>query len=1041
MAIGLSILEQEDALKGLPTQALQQMMRQPSPDAPPFLVAAELKRRETMANEFSAKQAAAQTAQDAPTVAHRLAGQQQAMPMSQAGAMAAPPQQPPMPKEAQLAMALSGATGQPPPQLPTVNMQRGTSGAAMREMAKALRGEGTRSYTQRRGHQPFSSRERPPPVTPAGLALLLAAMQRQQSEPERAYGGFDISEDIRLPRGRGRTVAAARPVTAANGTQGRTVYAADGWPPPPPAPTLPPTRRAAGALSSRFPLATTSALSYLEKLAAARGGDSATYRKTLDAVLDEPGSGPGFKYGQGRQNWFNALGVGTGEVPAVPRLDTLPESERPAMTDAESAALAAALGGRLGATERLPVDQAAPLLSAEQKRLWQRGGVANPPIPQEFQGAPGPQVDADVMDFEFGQWAVPSLSMNTRRGESPTAAAPEIAAPRTSPQRAAPKAPPPASEFSGSEAIPDEVFGAGLGVLSGPPRQPLNQESRTLIPIPPAARVPDARDPQMMAPIPVAEQSVPPLAGRTGRGKGPPKTRVGEVIENLLARPDSERGIAAIASERAALAAALKPYKGLDAPKIGEPPPEPIDIETAVVQTSDGAPVTEAAAAEKEAAKAPPIPKSVLNDPRRLKMAAAPRVTLDTAGAQVATSPVDGKIVDVRDIYQTSLDQLSAGTRKAYEDMDAKLKEVSELNKADFNKLGESFKALEDFYKTGKLPERMRESRITNLLLELAKGFLGKPTMHEALEAGIAGFQAVDAKDRKQYAEGLSAMLTANQALLSAKVTMRNGELKERQALLRGRRAESLGNVQLATEQMKVASQENERVRTAAYRIQNLKVLRMNASANLLNAQTTTLQKNIKGLADADLTRIRAALERGKNDPAYRATPEYRAATEELGRKFIVGEDGTAHPDFLVYGKIVQDMTKVPSTYQAEATQSRFDSQKVAFITRIDRALAPLLEGRANTDRELWKAIAASAKIPLPKDGKIGSQWFTDNNAALRKAARLYIGGQMAGQVGYTGRMKQWLEGRGYMGQQGGAAQGEKPDPAGMRSGITGATN
>ena len=71
MAIGLSILEQEDALKSLPDAALQQMLRQPSPDAPPFLVAAELKRREQMKKEFAGKQAAAQTAQQAPPVAAR----------------------------------------------------------------------------------------------------------------------------------------------------------------------------------------------------------------------------------------------------------------------------------------------------------------------------------------------------------------------------------------------------------------------------------------------------------------------------------------------------------------------------------------------------------------------------------------------------------------------------------------------------------------------------------------------------------------------------------------------------------------------------------------------------------------------------------------------------------------------------------------------------------------------------------------------------------------------------------------------------------
>ena len=951
MAIGPSMIEQLEDLRSLSTGQLKGMLGTPSPHASPVFIAMVLKEREDAEKRYAGREAAAQTAQQAPTVAHRLAGQQQPMPMSQAGAMAAPPQQPPMPKEAQLAMALSGATGQPPPQLPTVNMQRGTSGAAMREMAKALRKEGTRTYAQKKAHQPFSSRERPSPVyNEGGLGALITAIVRAQSEKSKAYGGFDISEDIRLPRGRGRTVAAARPVAMAEG-----------------------------------------------------GTGSGTTGDIIQSVAEGGWNTPMAILAR----WLAKRSR------SKPREDQLPVRKK-------------AAGGMAGGilSNSLPTTYAQDgfRFSPEQVLDVERTGVP-PWVQQEVlrrqqDWAERPGLGVGAEDAALSAEPVPAQ-------RAATEAAPETMENAAAVTPASPLPLPTSAEFSGSEAIGDEVYGAGLGwrrtVLSGPPRQPLIQESRTLIPIPAAASAPGASDPAGPAPNPVAEQSVPRVAGRTGRGKGAPKTRVGEVIENLLARPDSKRGIAAIASERAALAAALKPYEGFNDPAIGEP------VVDEVIPISVGAPVTKEAAAEVEVAKAPPIPKLVVNDPKKLKMAVAPRVTVDTAGAQVATSPVDGEIVDVRDIYKTSLDQLSAGTREAYEDMDAKLKEVSKLNKADFNKLGESFKALEDFYKTGKLPERMRESRITNLLLELAKGFLGKPTMHEALEAGIAGFQAVDAKDRKQYAEGLSAMLTANQALLSAKVTMRNGELKERQALLRGRRQESLGNVQLATEQMKVASQENERVRTAAYRIEMAGIARINANANLLNAQTTTLQKNIKGVADADLTRLRAALERGKNDPAYRATPEYRAATEELGRKFIVGEDGTAHPDFLVYGKIVQDMTRVPSAYQAEATQSRFDSQKVAFITRIDRALAPLLEGRANTDRELWKAIAASAKIPLPKDGKIGSQWFTDNNAALRKAARLYIGGQMAGQVGYTGRMEQWLKDRGYLGQQGGAAQGRRP--------------
>ena len=92
----------------------------------------------------------------------------------------------------------------------------------------------------------------------------------------------------------------------------------------------------------------------------------------------------------------------------------------------------------------------------------------------------------------------------------------------------------------------------------------------------------------------------------------------------------------------------------------------------------------------------------------------------------------------------------------------------------------------------------------------------------------------------------------------------------------------------------------------------------------------------------------------------------------------------------------------------------------------------------------MGEAIAASAKIPLPKDKKsgrslpIGPEWFRTNNAALRKAARLYVGRNMARQDDPTGRMRGWLEERGYFGQQGGAAQGEKRDPAVVRSGITG---
>ena len=227
MTIGPSILEQEDALKGLPTEALQKMLRQPSSHAPLYLVASELKRREQMAKAHAGTQ---EEGQD-QTVANRLSGVQQPIPMSRAGAMGAPPQQPPMPKESQLAMALAGATGQPPPQLPTVNAERGSEGAAVKALIEAMKKKGTETPGPM-----FSSRKSPPAVAPRGLAALIAAfVQATSDDKKRGFSGLELAMDEGPPPPRGRTVARARPVrpparsvAAANGTQGRTVYAQRG---------------------------------------------------------------------------------------------------------------------------------------------------------------------------------------------------------------------------------------------------------------------------------------------------------------------------------------------------------------------------------------------------------------------------------------------------------------------------------------------------------------------------------------------------------------------------------------------------------------------------------------------------------------------------------------------------------------------------------------------------------------------------------------------------------------------------------------------
>ena len=81
MSIGRpSILEQEDDLKGLPTQALQEMLRNPSGRTLSYLVAAELQYRKEQEAAQTGREAAAKTAQQPATVAASLAGMQQPIP-------------------------------------------------------------------------------------------------------------------------------------------------------------------------------------------------------------------------------------------------------------------------------------------------------------------------------------------------------------------------------------------------------------------------------------------------------------------------------------------------------------------------------------------------------------------------------------------------------------------------------------------------------------------------------------------------------------------------------------------------------------------------------------------------------------------------------------------------------------------------------------------------------------------------------------------------------------------------------------------------
>jgi len=1012
MAIGLSILEQEDALKGLPTQALQQMMRQPSPDAPPFLVAAELKRREQMKKEFVGKQAEAQTAQQAPTVAHRLAGQQQPMPMSQAGAMAAPPQQPPMPKEAQLAMALSGATGQPPPQLPTVNMQGGTSGAAMREMAKALRGEGTRSYAQRRGHQPFSSRERPPPVTPAGLALLLAAIQQKQSEPERAYGGFDISEDIRLPRGRSGARAAARPVTAANGTQGRTVYAADGWPPPPPAP--------------RLPKATPVALSYFERLVAAKGRGPEAYNKEQDAVLKAFG---------GARNWFNALGVGTGEVPAAPSVET-PKWK---LEDADKE-----YGeGRLAAPET--ASDAAP-------------------VPQEFQGAPGPQVDADVMDFEFGggefrpaEEAVPEIvarrTSPPRRGNIPNPRFTEAVGEqyRQYGEEMARRGPPPSSvgvprfteaelfpasdpveqdgqsgtgaevlsdllipaDFAGSEAIPDEVYGAGLGVLSGPPPPAAVADQWPLEPALAAAGMPRIyRSEPVAPPVPQEFQSDLSQGAFVPRTDAPTqrKFRVGPQTEMLIGSLRLNERAERMPADQllSEIEQSGRLPEGFDGKGIDPQILRRANLQALLAVQEARAPGLEIDVAQREAALSRELVEpGTLRPEERVRLAEKkrlPRLSPRQVGELkrtwgskgIAANNIGSRLEQKLSTFLSGADKdrvkiddaetakrikaigdsvrESAGEERRIliDQQNDAIEKIATADKASLEKISDGMAALKDFQETGRLPKKHRDALINAGLMEFGAALLdpNNPTLYGAFSAGLRGFQKIEKGKRKEYLDGLKYALTAETAQQTLAMKVRNSEAAARRQLAQFQVATQKGDEAAAVAAETRASNEINNARRYALQLQTAEIAQITAFASILNATKPGVRiQEFNMLMDKTLEEAQALAKEGDfslMDKAFVTSGGKVTPKTEYFVDLFTSMSGSAFRDYIAIETFKRGE-------RSEAARTRSSAAAAA-----DRLIADF-------KHPLWKTILGREPTP--------DEWKLNKNDYYNKAVRHFLGG------------------------------------------------
>ena len=954
MAIGPSILEQEDALKNLPTEALQQMMRQPSPNAPPFLVAAELKRREQMAKEFAGKQAEAQTAQNAPTVAHRLAGMQQPMPMSQAGAMAAPPRQPPMPQEAQLAMAMSGATGQPPPQLPTVNAATGTSGAAVQELVRAMRRGGTRTASQMPGHLPFSSRERPAPVlSDGGLAALIAAILKEQSEPDRAYGGFDISKEVKLPRGRGGARAPARPVTAANGTQGRTVYAQTGL-----FPLTEEQRRQALVLGVNPNVYAQQLKSEAEKAEAAAAGES-----FFGGLVDRVGGW----FSGGDEDAIVAGGTPFDDAPRHP-------------VSGERLPAGAEIFSRISG--RPIIDSADGSPDAVPETRYQSPYTELIKSRQDEIAAAERDDDQAAIADRVRRHGGGIEALNRAR----------ISGQLTPPGAEAPSP----TELASFARISIEDFNA---MAPGHRRELARHLMRQRVDTPFAVAQAEAGRKAVLTSAAEGETydqpgwleraydygftSRPEIEARDAEARQSEERR----LRYLAARGAEDTDETDAATERVPDDVTAQALAGVRPLSVGAGGRTDDDQQVKVTSTEgDGTTVT----------SVDEWPQRYSETDGTSRRAEDDEFARTTAALRGRLPALEGEeLPDATGQANEFFKTLTDANKKIYADLETGLGKLGEADAKDFEKLEARFKALDDFHETGKLPERMRKDRITNLMLEMSKGLLGNQDLYSGFKAGIEGFQAVDKASRDEYAKGLVARLTASKGIIDSKMAMRNARRQESIAMTKFAAAENRGNAALAMEQLKIAQQARQNARTH--------------EINLIRGEAGLLQ------ADAAMA---AAMKPGETERLLESLPRtmYAGALAkakagdrtELDKFYYRDSQGRVHPNIPAF---MSEVSRLKSTgYGGARLASDFDTKKRQFQSDVATSMKALGGSWSPETAAQWGAIFRSIGL-TPPDGPLP---FNEARKALgtrlEEAAKSYYAAQIARERRYaTPGMNEWI--------------------------------
>ena len=422
--------------------------------------------------------------------------------------------------------------------------------------------------------------------------------------------------------------------------------------------------------------------------------------------------------------------------------------------------------------------------------------------------------------------------------------------------------------FAGYGKTPDEVYGAGDGVLSGPPPPPrpfvnaqsleedlaasgIVSDSGGELPVPtpvefsgseaigdgvlsgPAGRRPPVAGPLLVpegvSHRPVDPQMMAPISAETGQSEGDAVDRR-SLLKKFVdwkgeqTRLNEERNARVLARDREAVAMkkALAPFHSFDEP-VADGTAGQMLAGAALVKdgapVADGAPVTEAEAAVEKISAAAKVadlakwPTNVSPTVADAEGKSSFQQTRDVLQGRLdAVEQEDG--ADATQQATEFFNTLTDANKTAYSDLKAGLKELSAKDAKDFEQLETRFKALDDFHKTGKLPERMRQDRITNLMLEMSKGLLGNQNLYDAFRAGVEGFQAVDKAARKEYADGLSTMLTASKGIIDSKMAMRNSRRQESIAMTKFAAAENRGNASLAMDQLKIAQQAKQNART-----------------------------------------------------------------------------------------------------------------------------------------------------------------------------------------------------------------------------------